>query len=91
MKLMECVYWEIKTMNKAYKFEKQQHGGRWFLVCTSHEHFPMIEYCKDKTYKVRGSNGKVRIEREFNSAMKFAIEEHKKMTKFNKNWDKQNA
>lgn len=78
-------------MNKAYKFEKQQLNNKWVLVCVSHEHFPMIESCKDGTYKVRGSNGKVRIEREFNSAMKFAMEEYKKMAKFNKNWDKQSA
>lgn len=79
-------------MNKAYKFEKQQQPNhKWALVCVSHEHFPMIESCKDGTYKVRGSNGKVRIEREFNSAMKFAMEEYKRMAKFNKNWDKQSA
>lgn len=78
-------------MNKAYKFEKQQLNNKWALVCVSHEHFPMIESCKDGTYKVRGSNGKVRIEREFNAAMKFAMEEHKRMAKFNKNWDKQGA
>lgn len=78
-------------MNKAYKFEKQQLNTKWVLVCVSHEYFPMIESCKDGTYKVHGSNGKVRIEREFNSAMKFAMEEHKRMAKFNKNWDKQSA
>ena len=78
-------------MNKAYKFEKQQLNNKWVLVCVSHEHFPIIEACKDKTYKVRGSNGKIRIECNFDSAMKFAMEEYKKMTKFNKNWGKQNA
>ena len=79
-------------MNKAYKFEQQQQpNNKWALVCVSHEHFPIIEACKDKTYKVRGSNGKVRIEHNFDSAMKFAMEEYKKMAKFNKNWDKQNA
>lgn len=79
-------------MNKAYKFEQQQQSNhKWALVCVSHEHFPIIEACKDKTYKVRGSNGKIRIEHNFDSAMKFAMEEYKKMAKFNKNWDKQNA
>ena len=63
-------------MNKAYKFEQQQQpNNKWALVCVSHEHFPIIEACKDKTYKVRGSNGKIRIERNFDSAMKFAMEE----------------
>ena len=78
-------------MNKAYKFEKQQLGNKWVLVCVSHEHFPMVESCKDGTYKVQGSNGKPRIERVFNDAMKFAMEEYKRMAKFNKKWDKKSA
>lgn len=74
-------------MSKAYKFEKQQINNKWALVCVSHEHFPMIEYLKDGTYKVQGSNGKPRIEKEFKDAMKFAKETHKKMAKFNKNFE----
>ena len=76
---------------KTYQFERQQMGGKWVLVCVSHEHFPMIEFCKDGTYKVRGSDGKARVERELGSAVKFATEEHKKMAKFNRNWDKKSA
>lgn len=74
-------------MSKAYKFEKQQINNKWFLVCVSHEHFPMIEYLKDGTYKTQGSDGKPRIEKEFNDAMKFAKQTFKKMTKFNKKFD----
>lgn len=45
-------------MGKAYKFEKQQINGKWYTVCTSHEHMPMIEHCKDGRYKVTGCDGK---------------------------------
>lgn len=78
-------------MGKAYKFEKQQINGKWYSVCISHEHMPMIEHCKDGRYKVTGSDGKSRLEDEFNDAKKFAIQTFKKMAKFNRNWDKENA
>ena len=78
-------------MAKAYQFEKQQINGKWYTVCTTHEHMPMIEHCKDGRYKVTGSNGKTRLEKEFGDAIKFAIETYRRMTKFNKNWDKENT
>ena len=71
-------------MPKVYKFNKEQINGKWYTVCISHEHFPMIEHLKSGEYKVQGSDGKPRIEKEFNSAVKFAKETFKKMSKFNK-------
>ena len=32
---------------KNYKWEKQQINGKWYTVCISHEHMPMIEHCKN--------------------------------------------
>jgi hypothetical protein len=52
---------------------------------------PMIEHCKDGRYKVTGCDGKTRLEKEFVDAKKFAIQTFKKMAKFNKEWDKENA
>ena len=45
-------------MSKAYKWEKQQIDGKWYSVCTSHEHVPMIKHNPDGTYSVKDSNGK---------------------------------
>lgn len=78
-------------MAKPYKWGKQQILGKWYTVCISHEHVPMIEHCKDGRYKVTGSNGKTRLEKEFGDAIKFAIETYKRMAKFNRDWDKENA
>lgn len=78
-------------MSKAYKWSKEQINGKWYSVCTNYEHMPMIEHCKDGRYKVTGSDGKSRIEKEFGDAMKFAIQTFKKMSKFNKEFDKENA
>ena len=80
-----------KVMGKAYKWEKQQIGNKWYTVCVSHEHMPMIEHCKNGYYKVTGSDGKARLEKEFVDAKKFAIQTFNKMKKFNKDWDKENA
>lgn len=77
-------------MAKAYKWAKEQINGKWYSVCTSHKHMPMIEHCKDGRYKVTGSDGKSRLEKEFGDAMKFAIQTYKKMAKFNKNFDAEN-
>lgn len=75
-------------MGKAYKFEKQQINGKWYTVCTSHEHMPMIEHCKDGRYKVTGCDGKTRLEKEFVDAKKFAIQTFKKMKAWNHKFDK---
>lgn len=80
-----------KIMGKAYKWEKQQIGNKWYTVCVSHEHMPMIEHCKNGYYKVTGSDGKARLEKEFADAKKFAVQTFNKMKKFNKEWDKENA
>lgn len=77
-------------MSKAIKWHKEQINGKWYSVADK-EHVPMIEHCKDGQYKVTGSDGKPRLEKEFNDAKKFAIQTFKKMSKFNKNWDKENA
>lgn len=78
-------------MGKAYKWEKQQINNKWYTVCISHEHVPMIENCKDGFYKVTGCDGKTRLEKEFGDAKKFAIETFKRMSKFNREWDKKNT
>ena len=74
---------------KTFKFETEQINGRWVIVCTSHEHFPMIEKLKTGEYKVKGADGKPRIEKEFKAAMKFAKETFKRMQRFNKRWEEQ--
>lgn len=47
----------------------------------------MIEHLKDGSYKVTGSDGKPRIEKEFGDAMKFATQTFKKMSKFNRKFN----
>lgn len=74
---------------KTFKFESQQINGKWFIVCTSHKHFPMIEKLKTDEYKVKGIDGKPRVEKEYKAAMKFAKETFKRMCKFNKEWNKE--
>lgn len=73
---------------KTFKFETEQMNGRWVIVCTSHEHFPMIEKLKTGEYKVKGADGKPRIEKEYKAAMKFAKETFKRMAKINAKFDK---
>lgn len=75
-------------MSKSFEFKSEQINGKWCVVCTSHEHFPIIEKLKTGEYKVKGVDGKPRIEKEFNDAMKFAKETFKRLSKFNKQWDK---
>lgn len=74
-------------MAKAYKWEKEQIGGKWYSVCVSHEHVPMIKHNVDGTYTVKDCNGKPRIEKEWKNAQKFAIETFKKFAKFNKTFE----
>ena len=76
-------------MAKSYKFEKQQISNKWYTVCISHEHVPMIRHNSDGTYTVKGVDGKPRTEKEFKKAMKFAIETFKRMSKFNQEWETQ--
>lgn len=71
-------------MAKAYQWTKENINGKWYSVCSSHEHVPMIKHNPDKTYTVVDSNGKPRIEKEFKNAVKFALEVYKKYKKFNK-------
>ena len=71
---------------KIFEFEKCQIDDKWFLVCTSHKHFPMIEYLKTGNYKVSDCNGVPRIEETFDDAMKFAKQTYKKMKKLNKDF-----
>ena len=73
-------------MSKAYEWTKEQINGKWYTVCSNKEHVPMIKHNSDGTYTVAGVNGKPRTEKEFKNAMKFAIETHKRMAKFNKNF-----
>lgn len=47
----------------------------------------MIEHTKEGYYSVKDSNGKKRIEKNFNDAKKFVLEVYKKFEKFNKNWN----
>lgn len=73
-------------MAKAYKWEKEQIQGKWYIVCTSHEHVPMIEKTKDGKYAVRCLNGKLSKSDSFKDAEKLAIDIYKKFSKFNKNF-----
>ena len=68
---------------KTYRWQKEFINGKWYTVCTSHKHVPMIKWNSDSTYSVKGSDGKPRIEKEFKDAINFAIETYKKMSKFN--------
>ena len=72
---------------KSYKWEKEFINGKWYTVCTSHEHVPLVKWNSDGTYTVKGSDGKSRIEKEFKDAINFAIETYRKMGKFNKEWE----
>ena len=74
---------------KSYKWAKERIDNKWYSVCTSHKHVPLVKWNSDGTYSVKGSNGKTRIEKEFNSATTFAIETYKKMCKFNKEWEEE--
>lgn len=72
---------------KTYVWKKEQIEGKWYSVCKSHEHVPLIRWNSDGTYAVKDSNGKPRIERDWKSAQKFAIEVYKKFCKFNKTFE----
>lgn len=78
-------------MAKIFKFSTEQINGKWCIVCTSHEHFPIIEKLKTGEFKVKGVDGKPRIEKEYKDALKFATETFKRMAKYNKQWDKENV
>lgn len=78
-------------MAKTFQFESEQINGKWCIVCTSHKHFPIIEKLKTGEYKVKGPDGKPRIEKEYKDAMKFAKETFKRLCKFNKEWEKEAA
>ena len=77
-------------MKEFIKWEKQQINGKWFMVSSNVAHVPMIEMTKNGEYKVTGSDGKSRLEKELNLAKRFAIEQYRKMSKFNRKFDKQN-
>ena len=76
-----------KIMGKAYKFEKQQIQGKWYTVCVSHEHFPMIEKTKDGKYAVKCLNGKLSKSESFKDAEKLAIDIYKKFRKLNRKFE----
>ena len=69
---------------KAYDWKKD---GK-YLVCANKDksHVPSIRFNADGTYTVVGVDGKPRTERKVRDAIKFAIETHKRMAKFNKNF-----
>ena len=74
---------------KTYKWQKEFINGKWYTVCTSHKHVPLVKWNSDGTYTVKGSDGKPRIEKEFKDAINFAIETYRKMSKFNKEWEEE--
>lgn len=39
-------------MAKAYQWTKESINGKWYSVCISHKHVPMIKHNPDKTYTV---------------------------------------
>lgn len=73
-------------MRSTIKWHKELIEGKWFSVADI-EHVPMIEHCKDGSYKVRNCNGKAIIHKGFSDAVKLAIEINKKFSKFNKRFD----
>ena len=59
---------------KTYKWQKEFINGKWYTVCTSHKHVPLVKWNSDGTYSVKGSDGKPRIEKEWKNARKrFAL------------------
>jgi len=73
-----------------YEFVNENINNKWFVVCKNYEHFPMVEKLKSGEYKVVGIDGKSRIEKEYKDAIKFAKETFKKMSKFNRKWNREN-
>ena len=71
-------------MKSTVKWHKECINGKWFSVAENMEHVPMIEHCKDGSYKVRNCNGKAIIHKDFSDAAKLAIETYHKFDKFNK-------
>lgn len=74
-------------MAKAYKWGTEQLNGKWYLVCTSHEHVPMIEKCKDGKYGVKALNGKMSKCDSFKDAEKLALDIYKKFNKLNRKFE----
>jgi hypothetical protein len=74
-------------MAKAYKWGKEQINGKWYIVCTSHEHMPMIEKTKDGKYAVKCLNGKLSKCDNFKDAEKLAIDIYKKFNKLYKKFE----
>lgn len=75
-------------MKSTVKWHKENICGKWFSVADT-PHVPMIEHCKDGSYKTRNCNGKAIIHKEFTAAVKLALETHRKFSKFNKRFDKE--
>ena len=73
-------------MKSNIKWHKELVDGKWFSVADV-EHVPMIEHCKDGSYKVRNCNGKAIIHKDFSDAVKLALETYRKFSKFNKRFD----
>jgi hypothetical protein len=69
---------------KVYKWQKEQLQNKWYSVCVSHEHMPLIEHTKDGKFAVKCLNGKLSKCDSFKDAEKLAIDIYKKFTKFNK-------
>lgn len=72
-------------MKSIIKWHKECVNGKWFSVADV-EHVPMIEHCKDGTYKVRNCNGKAIMQRDFSNAVKLAIETYHKFDKLNRSF-----
>ena len=75
-------------MKSKVRWHKENIAGKWFSVADI-PHVPMIEHCKDGTYKLRNCNGKSIINREFSDATKLALEINRKFSKLNKQFDKE--
>lgn len=74
-------------MAKIYRWDTEQINGKWYIVCTSHEHMPMIEKTKDGKYAVRCLNGKLSKSDSFKDAEKLALDIYKKFNKLNKKFE----
>lgn len=74
-------------MAKIYRWGKEQINNKWYVVCTSHEHMPMIEKTRDGKYAVKCLNGKMSKCDNFKDAEKLAIDIYKKFNKLNKKFE----
>ena len=48
---------------KTYKWQKEQINNKWYSVCTSHKHVPIIKWNSDGTYSVKVLTEKLELKK----------------------------